>query len=139
MEKAVFSFGVCALELFCFSHVPAEAAVGNPYNTEFQMRVQSEEHFSGQGVWECDIAKFRDFVSELEEMAQFRRKSVELLDIGYASRVRFQMDRLGHITVDGTIYGRAMVHSVTFEWRADQTALGPFLKGLVKLLKSAGE
>ena len=135
----MFSFGVCALELFNFSHAPAEAAAGNPYNTTFQMRVQAEEHFSGQGVWECDIAQFRVFVRELEEMAQFRRETVELLDIGYASRIRFQMDRLGHIKVDGTIYGSGRVQSVTFEWRADQTALDPFLKGLTKLLKTAGE
>ena len=138
MDKAVFSFGICSLELFDFSHYPAEAAAGNPYNTGFQMRVRSEEHFTGQGVWECDIAEFRVFVRELEEMARFRRTAAELLDIGYASRVRFQMDRLGHIKVDGTIYGSGRVQSVTFEWRADQTALGPFLKGLTKLLETAG-
>ena len=122
------------ISISAFCHHAEEARSGNPYNTTFWMHVVSDD-FSGAGEWECDIRALGVFAEELEELYRFRRSQVTFLDIGYGSRLRFTAaDRTGHIQVDGTLFGSARVHSLTFEFLADQTTLGRFVQELRKLL-----
>ena len=72
------------------------------------------------------------FVQSIQDMYDFRETSAELNDIGYGSHLRFDLDRTGHITVTGTLYGHAADHSITFRFTADQTDLHPFLTNLHK-------
>lgn len=121
------------LEISGFSHSRADAEAGNLYNTALHIRVKSGE-FCGIGFCECDIARFRRFVDELGEMYGFRRDSVVFDDICYGSKIIFTADRAGHLTVSGTVYGRAMIHSLKFEFDADQTVLPGFIKSVNELL-----
>lgn len=112
-----------------FRHYPQEAAIGNPHNSSFNLRVASNS-FAGTAPCEYDINKFKVFVAELEELYRFERKTVVLFDIGYGSKVTFYMDRRGILKVDGTIFGERAEHSLTFTFEGDQTALPPFIAEL---------
>jgi hypothetical protein len=90
-------------------------SIGNPYNTSFTVRVTSGD-FSGISEFEYNIKDFRIFVSEIKELYEFKRKVVELNDIGYGSYIIFKLDKTGHIEITGTIYGTAMEHSLTFKF-----------------------
>ena len=119
------------LEFSDFCHVAEDEANGNPYNFFFTVRVSSDG-FSGHTRWECDRKEFVKFVQSAQDLYDFRTSSAELNDIGYGSHIRFDLDRTGHITVSGTLYGHAADHSVTFRFTADQTDLHPFLTNLHK-------
>ena len=56
-------------------------------------------------------------------------------EIGYGSRVAFDMDRLGYLEVSGTVYGDAMEQELKFRFLADQTELGAFLLPLDEAIK----
>ena len=114
-----------------FSHFAEDEANGNPYNFFFTVRVSSDG-FSGHTGWECDRKEFVKFVQSIQDLYDFRTSSAELNDIGYGSHLRFDLDRTGHITVTGTLYGHAADHSITFRFTADQTDLHPFLTNLHK-------
>ena len=119
------------LEFSDFCHFAEDEANGNPYNFFFTVRVSSDG-FSGHTRWECDRKEFVKFVQSAQDLYDFRTSSAELNDIGYGSHIRFDLDRTGHITVSGTLYGHAADHSVTFRFTADQTDLHPFLTNLHK-------
>ena len=114
-----------------FRHFAEDEANGNPYNFFFTVRVSSDG-FSGHTRWECDRKEFMKFVQSAQDLYDFRTSSAELNDIGYGSHIRFDLDRTGHITVSGTLYGYAADQSVTFRFTADQTDLHPFLTNLHK-------
>ena len=114
-----------------FRHFTEDEANGNPYNFFFTVRVSSDG-FRGHTRWECDRKEFVKFVQSAQDLYDFRTSSAELNDIGYGSHIRFDLDRTGHITVSGTLYGHAADHSVTFRFTADQTDLHPFLTNLHK-------
>lgn len=132
--NALFEFGKNYIEVANFKHYPEDAANANPYNSGFNLYVLSGD-FMGIGECEYDIKEFRRFVSELEEMYEFKRYSVELSEICYGAKIIFEMNRTGQINVSGTIYGSCMLHSMTFEFEADQTALPPFIKQLREILE----
>ncbi|MBR5311577.1 MAG: hypothetical protein IKU40_01690 [Clostridia bacterium] len=119
------------LKFSYFRHFAADEANGNPYNFFFTVRVSSNG-FSGLTEWECDRKEFVKFVQSIQDLYDFRTSSAELNDIGYGSRIRFDLDRTGHITVTGTLYGHAASQTVTFRFTADQTDLHPFLTNLHK-------
>lgn len=119
------------LEFSDFCHFAEDEANGNPYNFFFTVRVSSDG-FRGHTRWECDRKEFVKFVQSAQDLYNFRTSSAELNDIGYSSRVRFDLDKTGHITVTGTLYGHAADHSLTFRFTADQTDLHPFLTNLHK-------
>lgn len=119
------------LKFSYFRHFAEDEANGNPYNFFFTVRVSSDG-FRGHTRWECDRKEFVKFVQSAQDLYNFRTSSAELNDIGYGSRVRFDLDKTGHITVTGTLYGHAADHSVTFRFTADQTDLHPFLTNLHK-------
>ncbi|MBQ4590737.1 MAG: hypothetical protein IJB20_01770 [Clostridia bacterium] len=114
-----------------FRHFAEDEANGNPYNFFFTVRVSSDG-FSGHTRWECDRKEFVKFVQSAQDLYDFRTSSAELNDIGYGSRVRFEADKTGHITVIGILYGHAADHSVTFRFTADQSDLHPFITNLHK-------
>lgn len=91
--------------------------------------------FSGTAPCEYDIKKFQKFISELEEIYQFKRATTELKDICYGTNVLFSMDKLGHIEMAGTIYGEAMIHEMKFEFHIDQTVLPMFIDDLKSFLE----
>lgn len=131
--EARFLFLENEVKIFDFFHSADDAAAGNPYNTTFQMSIVSNG-FAGKGRWDCDIKDFRQFVTELDKMRQFQTVQVNLLDLGYASHICFQMTHTGHICVAGVLFGPMATQQVTFEFLADQTVLSLFTKELRLLL-----
>ena len=119
------------LKFSYFRHFTEDEANGNPYNFSFTVCVSSDG-FRGHTVWECDRKEFVKFVQSLQNLYDFHDTSAELTDLGYGSHIRFEMDKTGHITVTGTLYGHAADHSVTFRFTADQTDLYTFLINLHK-------
>ena len=119
------------LEFSDFRHYAEDETRGNPYNFFFTVRVSSDG-FTGHTNWECDRKEFVKFVQSTQDLYEFRISSAELNDIGYGSRIRFEADKTGHLTVTGTLYGHAADHSITFRFTADQTDLHPFITNLHK-------
>ena len=119
------------LEFSDFRYSAEDEANGNPYNFFFTVRVSSYG-FRGHTGWECDRKEFVKFVQSIQNLYDFCTSSAEFSDIGYGSRVRFEADKTGHITVTGTLYGHAADQSVTFRFTADQTDLPPFITNLHK-------
>lgn len=80
---------------------------GNPYNTNFNVKVISGD-FTGVSEFEYNIKDFIRFVKEIRELYDFKLRQVELNDICYGSNIQFCLDKTGHITISGTIYGNAV-------------------------------
>ena len=114
-----------------FRHFAEDEANGNPYNFFFTVCVSSDG-FGGHTRWECDRKEFMKIVQSIQNLYDFRDTSAELNDIGYGSRIQFELDKTGHITLTGTLYGHAADQSVTFRFTTDQTDLHPFLTNLHK-------
>ena len=106
-----------------------EVKRGNPYNTDFYIRVVSGS-FRGYAPCECDVKGFVQFVKKLEELYFFKRKKVVLQDYCYGSEVTFQCDRVGHVEIAGEIFGTARIQSLTFCFQTDQTSLLKFIQTL---------
>jgi len=104
---------------------------GNPYNTTFNVKVVSGD-FTGVSEFEYNIKDFIHFIKEIKELYAFKLNQVELNDICYGSNIRFCLDKTGHITVSGTIYGNSMEHRLTFIFTTDQTAIETFYNSLYK-------
>lgn len=130
-----FEFGNNFLEIANFKHYPKDAVGGNPYNTLFDLRVQSMDgKFTGIGDFEVDIKQIVQFADELDEMYALKRSSVKLESlIGYEQEIEIIMQKTGQITVYGTITNFA--HTLEFEFEADQTALPMFIKGIKEILR----
>ena len=96
------------------------------YNTSFDLEIRSGS-FCGVAPCEYDIKEFRKFVQELLEMYNFKKQIVMFNDICYGSSVKFEADKIGHITVSGEIFGKAMVHSLKFYFTTDQFVLKQFI------------
>ena len=108
-----------------FRYFAQDKAMGNPYNTAFSVRVCSDG-FGGVGKWECDRDAIAAFGGALADLYAFRRTSAVLEDISYGSRAEMTMDKTGHLTVSGVLYGSRAEQSLTFRFETDQTALGTF-------------
>lgn len=121
-----------SLSIYNVKYSPADARSGNPYNTSFNIKVISGL-FSGVGDCEYDMKELIVFAIQINELYQFQRSNVKLHDICYGSWIDFEMDKLGHLTINGEIYGSAMVHSLKFEFTADQTSLKNFALSLQSL------
>lgn len=132
-KTARLEYGDNFLEISGFSHSRSDAEAENPYNTFFLLRVRSGD-FCGTAPCEYDIAEFRRFADEMRELYEFRRDSVILDEICYGSKVTFAADGHGHISLSGVIYGRGALHSMKFEFDADQTVLDGFIKEINELL-----
>ena len=112
-----------------FQYNQEDAKSGNPYNTTFTITVVSES-FKGVGECEYDIKNFVAFAKQINELYEFRRSNVELREICYGSHISFDMDKTGHVAISGELFGHAMIHSMKFEFDADQTSLKPFANSL---------
>ena len=99
------------------------------YNTSFDLEIRSGS-FSGVAPCEYDIKEFRKFVEELLEMYDFKKQIVVFNEICFGSNVKFEVDKTGHITVSGEIFGEAMEHSLTFSFMIDQSVLDNFISEL---------
>lgn len=132
MESFELSHCDNSVSIYDLEYSPSDAESGNPYNTTFYIKVVSGL-FSGVGDCEYDMKEFVAFARQINELYDFRRPSVKLHDICYGSWVNFEMDKTGYLTISGEIYGSAMVHSMKFEFYADQTSLKGFVNSLKKL------
>ena len=105
----------------------------DPYGTEFKVRVCSngEDNYGEM----CGIEEVRNFVGQLDEMNHLQGKHAEIKDVSYGGRLCFNLDRMGHVQVSGTLFGVYGIQSLKFEFTGDQTALGPFLDGLRECLR----
>lgn len=108
-----------------------EYSNGNPYNTSFNVKVTSGD-FAGVAEFEYNIKDFIKFIKEIRDLYDFKLSQVELNDICYGSNIQFCLDKIGHITISGTIYGNSMEHCLTFIFTTDQTAIEVFCKSLYK-------
>lgn len=134
--NARFEFGGNYIEVCKFAHSREEFENGNQYNCVYDLRVKIGE-FSGIGDCECDIGDFRKLIDELKDLYEFKRDTVNLYQDGASDTdVEFVLGKTGKITVYGTAdsFGQKLV----FEFEADQTALPPFINGLVEILKEQG-
>ena len=104
---------------------------GNPYNTTFNVNVTSGG-FSGFSKFEYDFKEFILFIKAIKDLCTFKIQIVELKDICYGSEIRFSLDKMGHVNVSGTVYGKAVEHTLIFTFNTDQTALVPFSNALYK-------
>lgn len=71
------------------------AKSGNPYNTTFNIVVQSEG-FKGIGDCEYDIKEFILFAKQINDLYSFNRHKVDFKEIGYGSNISFDLDQKGH-------------------------------------------
>ena len=126
------------LEVTNFSHWKSEVLRGNPYNIEFDLRIQSGV-FYGEASCEYDINDFTIFIDNLRRLYNFEIDTVYLDDMCYGSKVMFVMDCAGHIDISGKIFGRAMIHSMEFAFYADQTVLKSFIEELEMLMRLVQE
>lgn len=131
--NAQLTFGNDNLKIANFCHYKTEVDRGNPYNSTFDLVVQSGV-FCGIAPCEYDIKDFVKFVDSLHKLYNFETYNVLLDDICHGSKVQFQMDRAGHIEISGKIFGEAMIHSLEFGFSADQTVLKQFIIELDALL-----
>ena len=113
-----------------FVHSIEDEQGGNPYNCSFSIRVVSGEFSGLASGCECDYKEFKEFVTQLSELVDFKRSEVEFREIGYGSVLKFVGDERGHIEVSGKIYGKAMIHSMEFEFVTDQTVYKSFINEL---------
>jgi hypothetical protein len=116
---------------FMFDYEAFES--GTPYNCTFNLKVKSGD-FAGISPFEADMRKLIIFITELEEMYNFRQAKIDFQEISYGGTLNFSADGLGHIDISGHIFGHALEHELKFEFQADQTALLPFIKGLEQLI-----
>lgn len=130
--EILFENNALKIENFLFSR--EDATDGNPYNCIFDVYVKSAP-FCGTASFEYDIKEFKRFIAELEKMFLFESERAELNDIGYGSQVVFTMDKLGHMKIQGRIYGEARMQMLQFLFVADQTVLGGFIKDLKRLIE----
>ncbi len=126
--KAEFNDGNNSIRIDNFVFSPYDM-----FRVNFDVYVTSGS-FCGFGECEYVIKEFSKFVSELQKMYDFKRKSVIFNDICYGSKITFTMDRSGHIEISGTVYADAMQHSMTFCFNTDQSVFLPFINGLKKLI-----
>lgn len=103
------------------------------YNTSFDLEVRSGS-FCGIAPCEYDIKEFRKFIQELLEMYDFNKQIVMLNDICYGSKVKFEINKTGHIEVSGEIFGKAMEHSLKFFFVVDQYVLKLFVLELQNMI-----
>ena len=103
---------------------------GNPYNTTFKIFAVSG-NFTGMAHFEYDIKHFILFINAIKDLYDSKVSTVELnQDLSYGSKISFELDKTGHVKVSGTLIGNMGIHSLTFEFVTDQTALSPFYSTL---------
>lgn len=133
--NARFEFGKNFIEILNFKHYPEDLVFGSPYNTVFDLRVQSQDgRFKGEGYFEVDLKDVQKFVGELQEMYDLKRQSVKLTNwVIDDQEVELIMEPTGQITVYGSV--SSFTDALEFEFEADQTALPVFIKGLKEILR----
>lgn len=119
-----------SIEIMNFVHHIEEETAGNPYNCSFDMKIISGSFSGIADKCEYDHKEWLELVEQLKELALNKRNKVVMQEIGYGNKIIFDGDRLGHITVSGTVYGDAMTHSLTFEFQTDQTVFPSFIDQL---------
>lgn len=99
------------------------------YDTEWLLQVRSEG-FSGIGYWGCGWKDLCRFAEELRELYGFQRREVEFRDSEYGCWFKLTMKKTGQIAISGVLYGECRNQTLSFEFRADQTAIKPFFEQL---------
>ena len=124
------------IKIFDLRHYKEDAEMGNPYNTLFSLSVVSGA-FSGACQWEDDIRNLEDFCTKMKELYDFKITEITLDDLEYGSKIAFSMEKNGHLSISGTIYGSRLENTLTFKFSADQTALPPFIRQLETLIETS--
>ena len=104
------------------------------YNTRFTLSVRSRAFAGESGACEYHMSEFRRFVDDLADMYAFRNTTAVLQEI-CGSRVSFEMEKTGHVKISGEIGDAVWEHRLQFCFLADQTALKPFIDGLMRLVE----
>ena len=122
------------LEIVNFRYYPEEENRGNPYNTDFDIKVVSGGFSGYSQYWEYDHRELAAFIGQLEDLMYARINEVVLQEIGVGQKIFFKGDGQGHISVSGTIHSDHVIsQSLSFEFRTDQTVFPKFIDQLKKL------
>ena len=131
--EARLEFGENCLEITNLKHFPKDKAGGSQYNTLFDLRVKSDDgKFTGVCGCEDDIQRLSELADDLQKMYELKIDEVKYRDAFGSAEIGFLLSKNGHITVSGTLEN--FVHSVKFEFEADQTVLPPFIGELNKMI-----
>jgi hypothetical protein len=133
MQSFDLIHGENILSIFDFKYSKEDVKGGNPYNTTFMLKIISGV-FQGVGEFVIDIKQFKNFIQEINYLYDFKVNEVLLEDIGYGSKVQFDIKKTGHIEISGEIYGDAALNSLKFNFYADQTSLKIFADTLKNIL-----
>lgn len=110
---------------------PEQSQEEDWHDTLLWVKVVSGE-FSGRGMFACYWSSLLGIVSALSELYRFERKETELWDREWENWLKFSMDRSGHLTISGRLYDEVSSQTLEFELVTDQTALGLWLKQIMK-------
>lgn len=122
------------LEITNFKYYPDEEEQGNPYNSDFDVKVVSGDFSGLSPYWEYDHKMLADFIEQLKDLMYARINEVVFQEIGTGQKILFKGDGQGHITVSGTICSEGVhTQSLSFEFVTDQTVYHSFIDQLQKL------
>lgn len=104
------------------------------YNVSFSLSARSGA-FAGEAVaCEYHMSEFRRFMDDLSDVYAFRKPTAVLQEI-CGNRVSFEMAKTGHVKISGEIGDDVRDNCLHFCFFADQTALKPFIDGLMRLVE----
>lgn len=94
---------------------------------EIKISVKSGE-FCGAEIFGCYYDEFKKFALELELIYNFKSDKTVLKDTYFGSYVSFEMNKSGHIDINGILNELHREQSLKFRFKADQTSLVEFIK-----------
>ncbi len=133
MKEIVLKQGNNMLAFYDFNYFKEDDKSGNPYNTQFYIKVISGP-FSGITEFQMDIKQCKKFIENLNELYDLKVSVVSLNDISYGSSIKFELKKTGQIEVSGIIYGSDIIHSMTFSFQIDPLLLKKWIKDLKEVI-----
>jgi len=103
---------------------------GDKPGGSFELDLRSSP-FQAQIKFYFDDSTLRDFIKNLKKLEESLRGKVRLGNIYEQPYVQFEGNGMGHITVSGKLVSNDhWMQKLDFNFKTDQTALGPFIKDL---------
>ena len=101
----------------------------------FQMSAISGS-FRGSAHFCVATWDIRKFIASLQSMLSTLSGTATLTDSDSDALVEMTVNEMGHVMVRGRVGGTHEEHTMTFEFRTDQTCIEPFISELDCLLKT---
>lgn len=137
---AVLNFEGNSIEIKEFEKNKKRTEEGEPDNTAFVLRVESEAGFAGTSHFICDINVFRRFIMELRNLSQKRVISAKLVDQSLGSYILFKKMGPHEIyTVKGMLVGPDGEHILKYELSINREEIFEFTKQLREMADESYE